>query len=435
DAKHLAEAALGMGGVGFATVAGEHYVVDETLVGLLEEALDTLDENGALRAKVMGRLAQALYWTHERERIESLAHQAIETARGLGDEETLAYTLNAAHWAIWGPDSVEERLAIATEMLQLAQRSNHKEMTLQGHIWRVADLLELGDIGALETEIQLYANLAKELRQPLYLWYTPLFRGIQAFIEGRLEDAARLAVEALSIGQRGDRGQQPITRTSFTIQFWAVRREQGRAEDMLPDAEAYVQQYPDVVGWRLALAFCYLHLGRESELRSQFGSIASVGVANIPKDFNWLMIMASLAELNTMVGDVGVAAEIYELLLPYASLNIVAGRPPAVAMGPAETFLGMLATTTGRYEEAERHFRRAIELSNNMMARCFLVRAQDAYARMLMTRADTGDRDLALQMATEALASAQELGIEARLLGLEALVSALRDDHGMTSVT
>jgi tetratricopeptide (TPR) repeat protein len=88
DAESLARAALGYGGrlVAFAAVSR-----DATLVALLEEALAALpEEDSALRARLLARLAEEITFSDPYERREALGLQALEVARRVGDSSVLA---------------------------------------------------------------------------------------------------------------------------------------------------------------------------------------------------------------------------------------------------------------------------------------------------------------------------------------------------------
>ena len=61
-------------------------------------------------------------------------------------QHTLAAALNARHVALWDPDHVTERVAVAEEMIAVAERAGDREAALQGRNWRVVDLFELGDV-------------------------------------------------------------------------------------------------------------------------------------------------------------------------------------------------------------------------------------------------------------------------------------------------
>ena len=52
------------------------------------------------------------------------AQQAVAMARRFGDPELIADSLLGMFFALMGPEHAEQRLAIATEMLDLAKAAN-----------------------------------------------------------------------------------------------------------------------------------------------------------------------------------------------------------------------------------------------------------------------------------------------------------------------
>ena len=92
------------------------------IIALLEEALAALPSTDtSLRARLLGRLAMELHFSDEPERCQALARQAVALARRLGDPATLAFALNAHHWAQRGHDEVGELLAVAEEIIRSAE--------------------------------------------------------------------------------------------------------------------------------------------------------------------------------------------------------------------------------------------------------------------------------------------------------------------------
>ena len=79
----------------------------------------------------------------------------------------------------------------------------------------------------------------------------------------------------------------------------------------------------------------------------------------------------------------------------------MAGRTP----------LGALATTLGRFDDAERHFVDAIAMNRKLRAPRWVAVTQLGYARMLLARVAPGDRERALELSTAVLATAQECGM------------------------
>jgi len=129
--ERLARAALGFGMPPIAP-----YTVDGHLVALLEDALAALgDADGTLRARVLARLGAELHWSADRPRGATLSREAVEMARRLGEASTLAYALFMRHLAAWSLDNVEERLAIATEIVELAERSPSQRQSIRG--WKL----------------------------------------------------------------------------------------------------------------------------------------------------------------------------------------------------------------------------------------------------------------------------------------------------------
>jgi tetratricopeptide (TPR) repeat protein len=120
--------------------------------------------------------------------------------------------------------------------------------------------------------------------------------------------------------------------------------------------------------------------------------------------------MCMLAEVSCALGDQARAARLYELLSPYARCNVLA--PPLIALyGVGARYLGMLATTMGRFDEAERHFSTALELNDRQGGRPCVAHTQHQYAVMLLARNRPGDRERAIELLEPALATSRELGM------------------------
>jgi tetratricopeptide (TPR) repeat protein len=127
------------------------------------------------------------------------------------------------------------------------------------------------------------------------------------------------------------------------------------------------------------------------------------------RDYTFTRAEFILALVGAALRDVPRAAVLYGILLPSASLN--AASPVAYSLGSVSRYLGALATTLGRFEDAERHFKEALAMNERTGARPFLAFTQHEYAAMLLTRGDPADRDRALDLVNRALATAQELGM------------------------
>src|SRR5262249_22425816 len=146
-------------------------------------------------------------------------------ARRLGDRATLAFTLNERHWVLLGNGDLTERLAISAEMVELAARSNDAGLVLKASRWRIIDLLEQGGMTAVDAERAEQFAMAEERREGLFLWHAGKFRGMRAFLDGRLEVAEPQARQTRELGERLGTGGVPMV---YGNQVFAIRREQGR---------------------------------------------------------------------------------------------------------------------------------------------------------------------------------------------------------------
>ena len=402
----LARAALGFGS-GFVVV--EMGRVDDFLVALLEQALNALGgEDSAPRARVLARLASELYFTNAAERRVSLSQEAVAVARRVGEPKVLVDTLRVAHLYAFGPN-FDQGLTMSTELLRLANETGDRAIALDAHGWRIYDLLILGDIEAVDADIEAYERLAEELRQPFYLWFAASYRAMRSLLDGRFEEGERLAAQALAIGQRA---QGPNAAMWFGVQLNTLRSAQGRLEELEASTRSFVDRYPAVPAFRCSLASLYSELGREADARTEFERLAASDFSDLPYDGNWLIGITLLCDVCAFLRDANRAAILYDLLLPYASQNVLIGLPVS-CVGSASRSLGLLAATMSRWDQAERHFENALQMHTRMGARPWLAQTRHDYADMLLRRDAKGDREKALVLLTKALDTAQELGMKA----------------------
>jgi tetratricopeptide (TPR) repeat protein len=408
--------------LGFEKIGVEIGKVDQALVTLLEDTLRVLGEaDSAERARVMARLARELsYAGTATARRATFSQHAVAMARHVGDPEALAEALHTRLLDLWGPGALQERLATTTEMIQLAEAIGDHERQMRGRVERLADLLELGEIRAVDMELEAYLSLAQTLRQPRYLWYGQLMRTTRALMEGRFAEAEQLAQQALHLGQRVQPGSAV---QHFSAQLYCLYREQGRLHALLPAVQRLVAQYPSVPAWRSALAIIYCDLGQAEAARGEFVRLAGQDFRDLPYTNSWLMNISLLAEVCAFLSDIPYAATLYDLLLPYATHNVVIGGDAVGYQGVVARLLGLLATTLRRWEPAVQHFEAALSLQQRMGARPFVARTQYAYAAMLVARNAPGDTAQAQALLALARTTAEDLQMQGLLPHLHDLQS------------
>ena len=411
--QRVARAALGFGGP-----RASFGVVDAVLVGLLQEALaESGHEDPEWRVRVLARLAMELTYSHEQERRAELVEEALALARELGDPATLGYALNARLAVLWGSASALQRLAIADEVIELADAAGDQLLSCEGRTHRATALLELGDVSAAVAEIGAHARLAESLRQPLALWQATAWRSMLALLSGRMTEGLAHAEEAFALGQRV---RATDAEHCYAIQRLIAASSLGGLEHLLETFQQLSVQFP-ATRWRDAgLTFVFAELGRRDEAVTAFEAVASRGFETLPRDAQWLVSVGALADACGFVDDARRADELYALLRPHAGTSIL--MPDAWGcFGSVDRTLGVLATTQRRWDSAEAHFEAALALDERMGARTWLVRTQLGYAQMLLIQ---GDRERAHGLLTEAAASVGELGLTGLAPRVEAQLAA-----------
>ena len=268
-------------------------------------------------------------------------------------------------------------------------------------------MLEIGDIKAVDATIETYSRLARELRQPLHLWLEPLARSTRALMAGRFEEVELFARQALAMGERA---QDQNAVLFFNTQMAALRKLQGRYEDLVAPSEEMVEKYPTVHGWRANLAQVYSKLGRRNEARMHYKPFAASSFAEVKRDGAWVSTMAGFSEVASFLGDVPGATALYQLLIPFQKRHFVAGNA-GVFYGPISNYLGRLASTIKWWDESAAHFEHAMEACRQAESPPFEAYARYEYGAMLLAKNNRAERERALHLLDEAIGIASELGM------------------------
>jgi tetratricopeptide (TPR) repeat protein len=410
--EQLARAALGYG-----ERQVEGGLVNRQLVALLQEAADGLGpEDSALRARLLARLALEFTFSAEADAMESLSREAAAMARRLAEPAALRTALNARWMAVWGPDGLDERTALAAEMLRLAWETGDSELELDGHASWAATSLESGDPGAVQADIAAHARLAEDLPIALHRWAAMTMRVLQALLHGSFEEAEQLADEALTLQPR-----RPNVMFTHLVQVALLRWEQGRLEELRDELRGVVDRFPGAMFARAWLALADAEAGRIDDARRGLRSLAEQ-LPQRPRNGIWLPAVALASVLSANLNEPEAARRLYPLLAPYAGHVIAFPSPqPVVCYGSASFFLGLLATVTARWAAAADHFEAAIRVHDRLEARPLLAHTHYEYARMLLGHGRAADRERALGLLGRAQADADALGMATVAAGVRAL--------------
>jgi tetratricopeptide (TPR) repeat protein len=399
-------------------------VLDSQLLGLINEGLVLLgEEDSALRASLLARLSFVLE-TGGDERGVALGEQAIAMARRVGDREALWYALLARVYTWDRP--LEERIADGIELVRLEEEGTRPEVGTEvlnylSHCYRVQ-----GNIAAWEKCLAIIEKRAAETQHPGIMWTVIFLKGAQGQLLGQFEEAERQMLEALVLGQKVD---ETVPTQGFRAFLFFLRYLQGRLGEIDEAFHGRAEQYPTIwdIGsrhsqihhsWNMRL---HLAMGREEEAREEFERFAAKDFIDLPR--NWLMpsILMSLSTVAAAFGDKRRAALLYDLLHTCHDRLFIVGINNA-CLGAKSHWLGLMAATLKRWDDAVVHFEDALELSAKVGTRPWLARSQHEYARMLLERNESGDKEKAESLLSEATTTYRELGMPTFLEDAEELL-------------
>jgi tetratricopeptide (TPR) repeat protein len=280
-----------------------------------------------------------------------------------------------------------------------------EEMAFRGRHFRLATLLELGDVEAVDMELEGCLRLARELRQPVYFWQSGCLQAMRTLLDGRLEEGERLALEAQKIGRRG---HAPIAWVLFGTQLLFLRWAQRRLEEITDPIRELAERYPRS-SWRPSITMVYAETGRLRDAAAELDAMGADGFRYLRRDGNWLASICVLCLAAESLRDQARCAELYELIAPYESRMVLVGAG-SICLGPVTLYRGLLARVIGRLEDAQRHFEALLATSRRIGAAPFVAWAQLELAATALARGE--DRPDALARLAAARADAQALGFE-----------------------
>ena len=394
-------------------------------MSLVETALDAMpDQDSPVRAELLGVLARARYMAGKSDQTESAIVESIAMSRRVRDAKAMASAYRARCFSPYPPESLAQRVEVAREMLQLAVELGSRELERDAHDLCFYDQLELGNLHQADEHLHQSGKIGESIRQPFYTTNHLVYRAMRSIMEGRYEEGEQLAIDALKSGQRVGRGS---AEGLFSMQMFAIRRDQGRLDELLPVLEAFQKINSGSSIWKPGLILLYTKLDMRDDALREFGMLTDDKLSMVPRDALWSTCLAYLAEAAIYLDDVAGAQMLYRYLEPYSGRNLLAGAS-VVFLGAADYYLALLAVCMGESQVAYRHFEEAIKLNKRMGAHPWLARTCFQFGRLLARSEDERQRRRGAEMLGSASAAAQQLGMR----GLVGRIAVDREQTGPT---
>ncbi len=437
DGELLARAAVGFAETAW-RVHGDASLRPEAFA-LLTSALAALAAgDSALRVKALGLRVMAAPSPHTSDLADLLAtggmpaylggrdegqirqaREAVEIASRMGDASLQAYALFHFRGAVWLPDNPEERLAISDEMLRLAREAGDLVREFEARAWRASDLLDLARVPEFSAELDEMKRVSEITREPAHLWYAAAWRAGLTLAQGDFVNGERDMMAALQIGQQATAEAVP----QFGAQLITLRIWQGRGLETAPLMKQAWEQSPNQTAYLAAVARDLLEVGHPDDATPYLERLAAVDWHKVPRDFLWLGTFHLAARAAALAQDRALAAKLYDLMKPCQ--HLLATYAAGMTEGSAAHTLAGLAAVLGSHVSARIHFEDALAIMESNGLRPALATAQCDYAQFLLSAGEPHERERALELLREALATAQELGMPKVAQDAEGLLASL----------
>jgi DNA-binding winged helix-turn-helix (wHTH) protein/tetratricopeptide (TPR) repeat protein len=334
-------------------------VPDRLVLDALEHALEILpDDADASRSQAYGLLANLPPHSSDVEHARDLSGRALEIARKLGDRSLVLEALVRTFPALTGPDTTDELLAAADEVLRLD--SPLSWWSAEAFLARHHALVQRCDAAGARRALEAFGESAKLLRIAEAVWqYDRLCA--QAAVNAGQFDLAEARFGDLFARSAGFRRYATF---HYAAQMNAL--SWARTGKPLLASTTVLGSSTDVA-WQWAAAIpafraervMALALGGETASASaELDELARNGFRQVTRDMGYLYSLVRLAQASIALGHRETAEDLYASLRPYSGFNAVNGM--SLGLGCVAYYLGLLARFLGRTSDAVAYLGEAV---------------------------------------------------------------------------
>ncbi|MBV9195805.1 MAG: hypothetical protein JO168_16825, partial [Solirubrobacterales bacterium] len=381
-------------------------VDDPTLPELLEQALDAVgDEHLTLRVLLTTRLTfyRAYPLGQGFERVGE-AERALALARQTGSDEALAAALRLTIRVLYGTTRIAEQVSLADELLTIGRRTGEQRSELLALAFRSNAHIQLADRAGYDADLNELRRRATEVGTRRAKYILAVTQGLQALMEGRFAGVERLSEQALAFG-----GLQTDRLAGHPARLTRLHWEQGRLEQAIATSREWARRIRGHPVATLSTARLQAELGDREPAKAVFDELMADDLAGVPRDLHWPCALADLAALCAHLGDSAQASRLSAHLRPYRGHVLLMGGH--LCVGAADRFLGMLAHTLGRFDDAVDHHMTALGVEQRLKAPPLTARTRYWCARALRARRAPTDEEHASTLLEGALATSHQLGM------------------------
>lgn len=382
---------------------------DPRWIAQVEAALEHAPARSVERARLLSLLADAVWFTPDIERARRMARESVVLAGGIGDADAAARaSLSAFRVLQTGTDrDAEIRDELAARIASVLDQVEDRLVFLEGGLTLMWNAMLQGDGSGVGEQAGRVVQEAEAVGGPHAAWWASVARTALAHLRGDLAEAEAQAERGLELGRSAG---IPAAFPNHALQTLSIRRDQGRLAEiealLAEGAKRTPQHLPWLVAWRLA----QLQAGTPGPARELLRSLASGGMAGLPKDVGRVPLLVMLADLTVAFEDVEAADALRE------PLRNVREKHAVVALGfchwgALARHLGRVEAVRGDLDAAAVQLEEGLARDRALGAVVSVARGQTELGDVLARRGHDGDATRGARLREEGAALADDLGL------------------------
>ncbi len=400
----------------------------ELATQMLESALANYpqDPTDATYVAGMAALGRALTFSGKLDRAGPVVTEALELARGLGDQQIVADAL------------ISNLLRMMTVPSKTAIHYQHAS-ELREIVLAISDYDKLGPAGAYRANAAYMGGewddwaagvadirlAAERTGQPFWDWVVGCFDFSTLLTNGDLDSARDKANEIRLIGASFGADD---TDGPYGIQMYMVNREAENLEAARPIIEAGLGN--NAMWTPGVLAIC-TDLGIEAKAQDLMHEMLSRTPVAYSGTAIWPAVLVYLAEAAVKYGNADSLEKVLPMLREYDGYNLIVGQSVTV-MGSSNRYLAQVCAALGDAEGARKHFETALSMDSTMRSPLHEADTAALFSVWLREQGDRDDAKKARQLESRARAIAEPKGLTRILAIVDSQSGAADLPDGLT---
>jgi hypothetical protein len=266
------------------------------------------------RARIAAALARVWSYSGYPERAAPFAAEAVERAERTASPELLADALDATLTVHWGPDDLDERVALTARLNDVAAHVLDPDTRLQAAMWSLEVACQALDISAMYRHLRTLEKLGEE--SPRARFFAASRRLMLDLLRGRTDTVTTLVGVAEEASRQAGLADSSLALQAMSAYAALCSDDTARCAALAPKAAEWAQREGSAT---VAVEAATIWVGAEHPeqaidlLNVFYGEVLD----HLPRDTNWLLTVQLVVLAAAATDQEELVEHAARLLAPY----------------------------------------------------------------------------------------------------------------------